>query len=215
MRLGLVLLAIFASVADARPRRPPPDFDEIKELPRCDRAKSWPKLRACLERNGATVTVLHEVDGAKLVAIPDRTSGDSKPMRLYIEVGNEWRMTTYYGVENATSELLGFKRVGAGYRIDQGQLFQTSTTIGTPATSTRLWLRRSLSTVCFSGSTTCRSAITACDGMVDGKAYWSFHGTLHEQDKTLFVVGDNSRAGSQCMPARPTFRAEPVGAVLD
>lgn len=214
MRLGLVLLAIFTAMADARPRRPPPDL-EPEDLPRCDRGKTWPQIRTCLERRGANVSTLFEADGAKLVAIPDRTSGDAKPMRLYVQIGDEWQATSYSATDTAVSELLRFKRIAAGYRIDQGQLVHSSVTLGTPGTSVRVWLRRRLSTVCFAGTTVCRTIITACDAMIDGKTYWSFRGTLHEKDKSLFVVGDKSRAGAHCAPSRPTFRDEPLGEPLE
>jgi hypothetical protein len=213
MRLGLVLLVICASVADARPRRP--DFDAVVDLPRCDRAKSWAKLRTCLETRGVKVTVLFEVEGAKLVVVPERTSGETKPLRLFVQIGDDWQMTTFHGVENASNELLGFKRIADGYRIDQGQVFQSSATLGSPGTSTRVWLRRRLTTICFSGTASCASLVTVCDAMIDGKTYWSFHGTLHAKNKSLMIVGDNSRAGSHCMPARHVFSPEPVGDPLE
>lgn len=209
MRLGLVLLAICASVADARPRRPPPDLDEFEEPRRCDRKRTWAEMRKCL---GANATVLHEDDGAKLVAT---ANGSTKSMRLYVLIDGSWRLSTYSGADDATSELLAFKRIAVGYRVDEGRVLQSLARIDAAGSSVRVWLRRRLSTVCFAGTVVCRTVITACDALVDGKSYWSFHGTLHEKDKTLFVVGDKSRAGAHCVPSRPTFRDEPVGDPLE
>lgn len=181
--------------------------------PSCEQGKSWPKLRTCLERDHVRVTVLYEVTGAKLVALV--TDGaTSTPLRLYVQSGELWKQASFFGVNNEASDLLAFKRIGDGqFRIDQGMLIQTSTVVGAPGTSQRVWLRRQLTTVCT--GTACRALYTACEAMVDGKAYWSFRGTLHAQGTAVFVVGDKSHAGGLCSPAPSTFRTEPVGDPLE
>ena len=150
------------------------------------------------------VTPLYEVEGAKLVALV--TEGAvSTPLRLFVQRDEQWRQASFFGANNASSELLAFKRVGDGrFRIDQGMLILTGQ---------RVWLRRQLTTLCT--ETACRTVVTACDAFTDGKSSGTFRGTLHVQGSSLFVVGDKSRAGAQCAPATTVFRSEPVGDPLE
>lgn len=214
----MVLLVLGALAADATARRRPPPPDELRDpfgdsRAPCSQGKSWPKLRACLEKDDVRVSVLHELEGAKLVALVTEGS-TSTPLRLYVQNGEQWRQASFFSTNNTSSELLSFKQVGEQrYRIDQGTLMQTSAVIGAPGTVKRVWLRRRVTTLCT--DTSCRSVITACDAMVEGKAYLSFRGTLHAQGTTVFVVGDKSRAGAQCAPSPSIFRSEPVGDPLE
>lgn len=224
MRWGPVLFVLGASTTAAlasppSPRRPPPPPSDLQNpfgdgrLRACSEGKSWPKLRACLEKDHAKVNILHDVDDAKLIALVTEGAA-STPLRLYVKEGEQWLQASFFGVDNAASSLLSFRRLGEGrYRIDQGLLMQTSAVVGASGTSQRVWLRRQQTTICT--DKTCRTVITACDGMVDGKAYWSFRGTLYEQGRNLFVVGDKSHAGQQCAPSPPVFRSEPIGDPLE
>jgi hypothetical protein len=208
MRWGLVILGLCASATATlgRPRPPPPDGlrDPFDSQGPCDQRKSWPKLRACLERDHVQVRMLYEVEGAKLVALVTEGAA-STPMRLYVQSGEPWHQASFYGVSNASSELLAFKRIDEHrYRIDVGILFLTGQ---------RIWLRRQLTTLCTDAI--CRTIVTACDAFTDGKSSGTFHGTLYARGSSLFVVGDKSRAGPQCMPAAAVFRTEPVGDPLE
>lgn len=187
MRWGLVLLGLCASttVALGQP---------------CDQRKSWPKVRACLERDHVRVTPLYEVDGAKLVALV-ADHAEATPLRLYVQHGEEWKETSFYGLNNPSTELLGFKRVDEHrYRIDQGMLIQSAQ---------RIWLRRQLTTLCT--DTSCRTVVTACDAFTDGRSSGTFRGALHAEGSSLFVVGDDSHAGPYCTPVATVFRREPLG----
>ena len=194
-----------------RPRRPPPPppIDGLRNpfavsSQPCEQGKSWPKVRACLEKTHVHVTPLYEVDGAKLVALVTEGAA-STPLRLYVESGAQWRQASFFGVNNAGSELLAFKRVDEHrYRIDQGMVIQTGQ---------RIWLRRQLTTLCT--DLACRTVVTACDAFTDGKSSGTFRGALHTQGSSLFVVGDKSRAGAQCAPATTIFRSEPIGDPLE
>jgi len=208
MRWGLVILGLCASATAALGRRRPPPPDGLRDpfasRAPCDQGKSWPKLRACLERDRVRVTLLSEVEGAKLVALVTE-GATSTPLVLYVQSGAQWRRASFYGINNASSELLGFKRIDEHrWRIDQGFLAQVGQ---------RVWLRRQLTTLCT--ETACRTIITACDAFTDGKSSGAFHGTLYAEGASVFVVGDKSRAGPQCMPQAMIFRSEPVGEPLE
>jgi hypothetical protein len=212
MRSGLVLLVVASSTmattaaALGRPRPPPPrELRDPFESRRPCNQKNWAKVRACLERDHVRVTPLYEVDGAKLVGLVTEGAA-ATPLRLYVQSdGEPWRQASIFGINNASSELLAFKRLDEHrYRIDQGMVIQTGQ---------RIWLRRQLTTLCT--DTVCRTIVTACDAFTDGKSSGTFRGTLYAQGAALFVVGDKSRAGSQCAPSPSIVRSEPVGDLLE
>jgi hypothetical protein len=204
----VVLVAVLATtLAEARPRR----GDEIQNpfgeratpVDPCNSGQSWPKLQACLSRDGAIITVLYDLQGAKLISIRSKGSTESASVNLYVLRDNSWRRMAVSGSVGPTSEVLSFVRMKkqTGYRYDEGYVIPSSATLDARSqTRVPMIFRRKLTTICFDNGS-CQQAYTACDGLVDGKTLWTFRGSLVVDHGVVRVVGDRTFAGTVCAPS--------------
>lgn len=167
----------------------------------CDVSKTWTKVTACLARQGQRVSIVREVDGAKLVALRYGSATDAT-LGLYLLEGGRWTRQAFYASSNATSELLAFRKTTErGYRMDVGTVLSTSVQLD-DVSPTKAVMRRVLTTECRPQKG-CRTVITSCDVYVEGKAYWFFHGQpAWKSDGAVRVAGDTRFAGTLCMPPR-------------
>ncbi|NVB81416.1 MAG: hypothetical protein HOV81_23675 [Kofleriaceae bacterium] len=200
--LGLLLVVVGMATAHARPVR----SGELKNpfekerVSACDASKVWVKVTSCLARQGYKISVLHEVDGARLVALRWDKATEATLGLFLLERGT-WTRQGFYATTNASNELLSFKRAGDAYRMDVGSSVSTTVQLedGFPKQGT---LRRIFTTECRTGRG-CRTITTSCDVLVDGKALWAFHGRMiWNGTGAVKVAGDTRFAGKLCAPPK-------------
>src|SRR4051812_2274583 len=103
-RWAVLFVMLVTTRADARrPARP----DELQNLfgeraratpvDPCNSGQSWPKLQACLSRDGAVITVLYDLQGAKLISIRSKGSTESAAVNLYVLRDNSWHRMAVSG----------------------------------------------------------------------------------------------------------------------
>jgi hypothetical protein len=213
--LGVLLLVLGSAVVHARPS----SHRDLKgpfraDTTSCEASKIWSKVTACLARQGSTVSVLYEIEGAKLLSLRYAPRADST-LNLYLLDNGMWRRQSFYAATNANSELLSFKPTEhAGYRLDVGMATATSVMID-EVSPTKALLKRIVTTECRRGSG-CRTMVTSCDVLVDGRAYWSFRGTIvWSEGTTVKIAGDTRFSGKLCTPAKTLLAPAPVGDPLE
>jgi hypothetical protein len=136
-------------------------------------------------------------------------SYDNASVYIYAQKGGRWnRLSGYFSI-SSTTEVLSFVRLKKenGYRLEQGQIYKTVAAVGEQqrfagADQTRIpvTMRRKNTTVCLDNGY-CQTFVTQCDALVDGKARWSFRGTLLIDHGNIRLSGDRTYAGQVCGPA--------------
>jgi hypothetical protein len=215
-RLGVLLLVLGSAAVDAHPvsgRELRDPFTNQPSSP-CEASKAWSKVTACHTRQGTTVSVLYELEGAKLVSLRYPSREDAT-LHLYLLDNGIWHRQSFYAATNANSELLSFKPTDrAGYRLDVGMTNPTSVMID-EVSPTKALLKRILTTECRRG-VGCRTLVTSCDVLVDGRAYWSFRGTVvWSEGNAVKIAGDTRFSGKLCTPARTVLAPAPIGDPLE
>jgi hypothetical protein len=211
VRTLLVLAIVVGAVgtADARkPRSRDMDFREFgDEAPEpCGRGKTWDVIRKCLGK-GSTVTVMHQSDVVKIVALEDKKNKTHfKRLVMYTKREKEFvRAPTFSAVSSETNEVLAISDVfktalGDAVRVDVGQTSRTNFSIASG--NTRGILRRTFTTVCMPGNWNCVTLMTRCEAIAAGRTYYMFHGepTWHPT-LGLRMRGALEATGGVCKPS--------------
>jgi hypothetical protein len=173
----------------------------------CPRAASWEKLKPCLQRFGEVKVERGEAAG-KLVRVGGGPSGWPMPgLYIYSQHGNALQIAGQWQYDSgAAVEVLGLstlKVVGrVGFRLDLGTSEATSVSFdGETSVEARMLSKSSV--FCVGPGAACSPAIQSCDILVDGKAYYTFRGTLTIAGGAVTITGDRSHAGA-CAPAERT-----------
>jgi hypothetical protein len=199
--LGAVLVVVGMATAHAHPVRIDGLNDPFARTSPCEVSKVWSKVTSCLARQGYKISVLHETDDAKLVALRGDRATDAT-LGLYMFQHGAWTRQGFYASTNANTELLAFERSDkAGYRMDIGTTMSTNVQVeeGVPRPAI---LRRIFTTECRTRGG-CRTIFTSCDVLVDGRAFWAFRGRLiWAGNGQVRVAGDTRIAGMLCTPPK-------------
>jgi hypothetical protein len=200
-----------------KPRKPPKPYRAPTPEELCERNKSWTKLVACLKKQGnnGTVTTMTDLGTARLVSVKSNPSYDNAAVYIYMQKSGRWQRLSGYFTINPSTAVLGFERLKKenGYRLEQGQVYKTTALIGEQArfvgadqTRVPVTLRRKTTSVCLDNGN-CQTFITSCEALVDGKARWSFRGTLRVDHGAIRMSGDRTYAGQVCAPS-PSFMSD-------
>jgi hypothetical protein len=203
----LVTLGILESgVASVRAERVVRSPSVARE---CRRASSWDKLKPCLQRFGK-VTIERSAAAAKLVRVDAGPSGWPIPgLYIYAQKGSALEIAGQWQFDSlAEVEVLGLTtlKVGGrvGFRLDVGTGEATSVSFD-GETSVSAMMVSKTAVFCVGPGALCSPAIQTCDILVDGKAYYTFRGTLTVQRGVVMVRGDRSRAGACAPPERTSL----------
>lgn len=184
--------------------------DRVVNVPtvmsQCPRAASWEKLKACLQRFGAAK--IERTEGVvRLVHVSGSTSGWPEPgYYLYAQKGSALQIVgAWRYASNASVEVLSFAplkvKSRSGYRLDIGTSEPTTVSFdGETVVSATMQSKSAV--FCMGPSYSCEPTIESCDVFVDGKAYYTFRGTLKIEGGMVTVTGDRSRAGVCSPPER-------------
>ncbi|HEX5059197.1 MAG TPA: hypothetical protein VFV99_07545 [Kofleriaceae bacterium] len=194
MKRWLVLALLLASTGTASPRR----VVHMPTLPEvCPSNAEWDKLDACIRRHG-TMKVLRDEPALKIIDLDDRMSRFGGIYVYAFKTKWDMRGTMRLWQEH---DVLGVQHVTygkhKGIRFDVGLSTAMPFTLD-GETSMQGVLRQQETMVCFEDAWGCLQAITSCELLMRGKAYYSFRGTLAYADKQLQIVGDRSRSGTYC-----------------
>jgi hypothetical protein len=126
---------------------------------------------------------------------------------LYTRSAKTWRITGM--LQGDTWELVSFRNVNSrrfrGWRFDVKRVERDAAL----SSGTTTMLRQTMAVFCGGDSLPCQMAVTSCDFYMNGKAYWTFRGTLEMGDGVVYVRGDRSKAGGECEQAEELDLPEP------
>jgi hypothetical protein len=199
LSIGVLLALSSVGFAERMPaRRPMPTIQSS-----CQRRASWELVTKCVRMFGV-VKSIRSSDKLHLLEVSDPEGGELGYF-LYVAVGTDWNLR---GVHLGAEELLSFEPFTldkhTGYRMEFGNSFATAVALEDSSTVPALMSTR-VAAYCGGESYRCTEVTTACDILVEGKAYWTFRGTvefpeLNRLVREIAVVGDRTKAG-QCAPA--------------
>jgi hypothetical protein len=182
----------------------------------CPSQTSWAGVAACLSKHGFGAHVEREVASAKLVRIDEPRDSRRADIAYVIYVADKqgWRLGGLYELDSSDDPhtVLGFTaltvRGHTGFRFDVGQIDMTSTSFdGVTSVPAEVIARRAV--YCSGESYGCVVAITACDLLVRGQAYYTFRGVpAIGDDGELHTPGARDVAGS-CNTAERQFLGWP------
>jgi hypothetical protein len=165
----------------------------------CPRAKTWAEVPACISKHGLEARVIRELREAKLVVV-ERVDGPGRieeALAIYIRDHTEWRIAGLLELDGTSTrtEVTAFERVTVtghqGFRVDLGQI--TSMSVSTDGVVARPAQRLMRSQLYCSGiNYWCSDVIASCDTLIDGKTYYTFHGTTRLDGGSVLVVGDRT-----------------------
>jgi hypothetical protein len=201
MRWLAVLIVLASLGADARPRRPPPIDDDAKQQQPCRRTSSWTTYMRCNFKMWKSSAVLHDLPNAKVVALePTNDTRGTRQLRLYFLTGKlvtEWVQSGFYAESGMNAELIAFEPINDDtYRLDMGYAHPTWVTLDEIGSRPAL-LRRQFTYFC-SLTLGCRSVMTSCDVLVNGKAVATFRGTATWNGNAIQILGDSRSTNRYC-----------------
>ncbi|NVB81414.1 MAG: hypothetical protein HOV81_23665, partial [Kofleriaceae bacterium] len=158
----------------------------------CPRAPSWEKLKPCLQRFGE-VKIERSDAAAKLVRIHNPNDWPMPGLYIYaqkssgIEIAGEWQYNSFTQLE--VLGLSTLKVVGrTGFRLDIGTSEPTSVSFD-DETAVAATMMMKTAVFCAGPGAACSPVIQSCDIFVDGKAYYTFRGTLKVGGGMVAVSG--------------------------
>ena len=201
MRWLAACLVVVGSPAAAFVLETPPVIDACGREP-----TSWNAMATCLGKLGDFQVIRQDGD-AKLVRLVQRKQGNIPPrdlgVYLLLQRDHKWRIGGMYE-PGEDYEILDLRQVTindhTGWRIDLGRDLQLDVQLD-DATSQRALLVHKVAVFCPGDGYRCYDAVTACDVLVHGKAYWTFRGKLAIEGTSLKITGDRSNGGSMCAVA--------------
>lgn len=175
----------------------------------CPTGATWEAVDKCLRKQG-TPTILRTFPTARLVRLQQVSGGvpSDAGVFLYMQRGNEWRLSGLYENRGVEYEVLAMDTVTvgkhAGYRIDIGQLYR-SVVQPDGVTSVPALFALKQSMFCGGDSWRCTEVTTSCDVYVHGAATYSFRGTVTIGDNQVKVTGDRDHVGPFCAVAEVEY----------
>jgi hypothetical protein len=205
----LVLLVLLATSARA-------DMLVIEEpgiYYQCPTGKSWDEVTKCLKKHGRP-EIVKSLSGAKLVRLDQQENGQwvDGGLYLYIEANKAWKVAGAWFGRGSDYELLDFKplTVGkhTGHRIDIGQA--QALWVQLDGVTAQQAVRRSSQTLfCGGVRNDCTTAMTNCEVLVRGGAFWTFRGVMKVNGNEVSIEGDRKNAGPFCTQAEKVFLGWP------
>lgn len=196
---GVFVIALAASAASAKPA------PLITVWTMCGDAPSWGKLEECLARFGEP-KLERTFEHMRIVSVGENGQHARAPgLYVYAQRGTTLRLLTWQYASAGAAELLDVRQVSiggtSGYRFDIGTI-EPSGVVLDDETVLAATVRRKTAAFCLGPDPICASVVESCDVSVDGKAYYTFRGTLAIQHGTAVVTGDRSHAGTCTAPER-------------
>ncbi|MEO8699046.1 MAG: hypothetical protein ABI867_03350, partial [Kofleriaceae bacterium] len=201
----LVILFVLAMTGTAAAKLVIMDPPMVRK---CPSGKTFEAVKACLATH-ATVTVLRQLPGARLLALSQKTDKHAPAgLLLYVQKKSEWRIGGHWENYSGDYQLLTFEAftIGkhAGYRIEVGQALPLTVMIDN-VSPVRGIMRSRRSLFCSGEYYACPDATLSCEVLVHGNAVMAFHGSFKIEGGVVLVKGDRSKAGPQCNAAPRVF----------
>ncbi|NVB81415.1 MAG: hypothetical protein HOV81_23670 [Kofleriaceae bacterium] len=197
---AIIALALAAPAASAKPA------PVVTVWSMCADAPSWDTLQTCLERFGET-RLVRTFEHLKLVSVGEHTVQARAPgLYAYTQRGSALHLVWMWEyASGGKAELFDVRKVSiggkSGYRFDIGTIEPSVVTLD-DETVLEATMQRKTAAFCLGAEMACDNTIESCDVLVDGKAYYTFRGTLAIRDGTAVVTGDRSHAGTCTAPER-------------
>jgi hypothetical protein len=175
----------------------------------CPMAKSLDAIAACIKQHGWTSKIVHAFGHARLFDVnapmdPFERAHERDPdLALYVQQGGVWVLGGLFEPGSSTAyELLDAQELTIGhthgYRIEVGTTTEMSVSLDTLTTVPMVELVKYV-LYCSGTSFRCTQVVPACDALIEGRVYATFHGDVRIADREVRVDGDSTLASPLCL----------------
>ena len=174
----------------------------------CPSGKSPDAIATCIKRRGWTATTAHTFAHARLLEVnadPFGHKHDLDPnIALYVQQSDgTWTLGGLFEPgSGAMYEILDTQELTIGhthgYRIDVGTSVATTVSLDMLSSTPVVELVKHV-LYCNGTSYRCTEVVPACDAVIEGQVYATFHGEVRIANRSVHVDGDSTLAAPLCL----------------